>query len=111
MQAELTPLSSDATTSVDIDDGGGLSPPLCSSTKWPAVQVLQVFLLLVAVIAALTAAYFGVRYFKRIPLTPSHQFWEQVFTPNRETVIVPADSGLGILQNLTGRPIHLGGLR
>jgi hypothetical protein len=33
----------------------------------------------------------------------SHAVWVQLFQPNRNTLIVPADSGFGILQNLTGR--------
>jgi hypothetical protein len=37
----------------------------------------------------------------------SHAVWVQLFQPNRNTLIVPADSGVGILQNLTG---HLAGL-
>ena len=31
--------------------------------------------------------------------------WSQLFQSNRETLIVPADSGLGILENLSGRSI------
>lgn len=33
---------------------------------------------------------------------PAHAIWMQLFQQNRNTLIVPADSGLGILQNLTG---------
>ncbi len=33
--------------------------------------------------------------------------WTELFQANRNTLIVPADSGLGILQNLTGRLISL----
>ncbi|MEI9977574.1 MAG: hypothetical protein WDN23_01005 [Edaphobacter sp.] len=33
----------------------------------------------------------------------SYPIWAQLFQPNRNTIIVPADSGFGILQNLTGR--------
>jgi hypothetical protein len=32
---------------------------------------------------------------------PAHAIWAQLFQPNRNTLIVPSDSGLGILQNLT----------
>ncbi len=38
---------------------------------------------------------------------PARVIWSQIFQRNRDTLIVPADSGLGILQNLTG---HLVGL-
>ncbi len=32
---------------------------------------------------------------------PAHAIWAQLFQPNRNTLIVPTDSGLGILENLT----------
>lgn len=38
---------------------------------------------------------------------PSHVLWAQLFGTDRNTLIVPADSGLGILQNLTGHLISL----
>jgi hypothetical protein len=34
-------------------------------------------------------------------------FWHAFFTPNRETMIIPADSGLAIYQDLTKQKIHL----
>jgi len=33
--------------------------------------------------------------------SPAHLLWTQLFQENRNTLIVPADSGLGILQNLS----------
>jgi len=38
---------------------------------------------------------------------PAHLLWAQIFGSERNTLIVPADSGLGILQNLTGHLISL----
>jgi hypothetical protein len=38
---------------------------------------------------------------------PAHLVWMQLFQRNRITLIVPADSGLGILQNLTGQLVGL----
>jgi hypothetical protein len=38
---------------------------------------------------------------------PAHTIWAQLFQRSRNTLIVPADSGLGILQNLTGRLVGL----
>src|SRR6202789_75394 len=38
---------------------------------------------------------------------PTHLIWVQRFQRNGNTLIVPADSGLGILQNLTGHLIAL----
>jgi hypothetical protein len=37
----------------------------------------------------------------------SHAIWLQLFQQNRNTLIVPSDSGLGILQNLTGHLVTL----
>jgi hypothetical protein len=37
----------------------------------------------------------------------SDEFWSELFQRNRDTFIVPADSGLVILQNLTERPVSL----
>jgi hypothetical protein len=38
---------------------------------------------------------------------PAHAIWAQLFQPNRNTLIVPSDSGLGILQNLTGHLVNV----
>jgi hypothetical protein len=38
---------------------------------------------------------------------PGRVIWAQLFQRNRDTLIVPADSGLGILQNLTGHLVSL----
>lgn len=40
-------------------------------------------------------------------LTAAHALWAQIFTPERNTLIVPADAGLGIYQNVTGHEITL----
>ena len=37
----------------------------------------------------------------------SHALWAELFRNDRNTLIVPADSGLGILQNLTGHLVSL----
>jgi hypothetical protein len=37
----------------------------------------------------------------------SQQMWRQLFTQEKDTFIVPSDSGFVILQNLTGNLIHL----
>lgn len=39
--------------------------------------------------------------------SPSSPLWSAIFTKDRETFIVPADSGLGILQNLTEQKASL----
>ncbi|MGA9668357.1 MAG: hypothetical protein WBQ94_04070 [Terracidiphilus sp.] len=40
---------------------------------------------------------------------PAHPVWAQLFQPDRNTLIVASDSGLGILQNLTRHLVDLGG--
>jgi len=42
-----------------------------------------------------------------IPHSAAHAIWTQVFQNNRNTIIVSADSGLGILENLTKHSVAL----
>ncbi|HEY4378761.1 MAG TPA: hypothetical protein VGN01_00350 [Acidobacteriaceae bacterium] len=42
------------------------------------------------------------------PSTLSDALWGQVFQSNRDTFVVPADTGLVIMQRLTGNPVALG---
>jgi hypothetical protein len=44
---------------------------------------------------------------KRPGYSPSHLLWSSLFSSNQDTFVVPADSGLGILQNLTEEPAAL----
>lgn len=39
--------------------------------------------------------------------SPMHSFWASVFRPDRDTVIVTADSGFGTLQDVLGRRLSL----
>jgi hypothetical protein len=39
--------------------------------------------------------------------SPSHPIWAELFRQNHNSLIVPADSGLGILQNLSGQTVSL----
>jgi hypothetical protein len=41
------------------------------------------------------------------PRSSRHPLWSEIFTKDRDTFIVPADSGLGILQNLSEKPVTL----
>lgn len=41
------------------------------------------------------------------PADPSHILWAQMFDANHQTYIVPADDGIVMIQNLTGRLVHL----
>lgn len=42
-------------------------------------------------------------------MSPAHTLWRQVFDKNHATIIVPADSGLGIVENLTHTQASLDG--
>jgi hypothetical protein len=37
----------------------------------------------------------------------SHLLWSRIFQPNRNTILVPADSGLVMYENLSQRTVHL----
>lgn len=37
----------------------------------------------------------------------AHLLWKELFTKNQSTLLVPADSGVGILQNFTKEPVHV----
>lgn len=63
------------------------------------------------ILAAAIAIYFAVRGLPRAaaqPHSPTDALWSQLFQKERDTFVVPADSGLVIMQGLTGRPVSLG---
>jgi hypothetical protein len=72
-----------------------------------------VALALVAGIAlgACGAFLLPMKIFKRTVIAPaeaeSDRLWRQIFSPDRDTVVVPSDDGLVIMQNLTPRPVPL----
>jgi hypothetical protein len=59
------------------------------------------------ILLALAGAAIGVRYYGRSQPNLSQQFWSQIFGRGRQTLVVPADSSLGILENLTAKPVNL----
>lgn len=69
-------------------------------------------LTLVALFCLLLGALFGPAIWphsfkKERTNSPAHILWTQLFQPNRNLLIVPPDSGLGILENLTGHTVSL----
>jgi hypothetical protein len=71
------------------------------------------FLLIAAVAAYLAVHGFPYRWRNAAtaasqPISSSDVLWGQLFQKDRDTFIVPADSGLVILQGLTRRPVSLG---
>jgi hypothetical protein len=81
--------------------------PAPSAFRSPAHKGRSIVLVLSALIVIVVVADLGIRTFQRRPTSLSHRLWTQVFRSDRETIIVPADSGFGILQNLTRNSMHL----
>jgi hypothetical protein len=85
---------------------GFVQPAPVRASQQPMKARLALFALS-ALIVALSAGWTGIRYFYPRPDTLSHRLWTQIFSRERQTLVVPADSGFGILQNLTRHPVHL----
>jgi len=101
--------TADAKSAHPIEESGEASEaPVSPSNEVPAAywkpSWSSVLAGLVLGIVCTTAVLIGMRRLQeeRAP-SFSHAVWVQLFQPNRNTLIVPADSGFGILQNLTGR--------
>jgi len=84
---------------------GELSTPLISRPV--AFGMLAVLFMALGVALTLASVYVRSATSTDRPRSSSHALWTRVFDGHRETLIVPADSGFGILQNLTRHPIHL----
>ncbi len=67
-------------------------------SSWP-------FVLLGILIGAslVSAIWFFPRHSQPQRVEPEHALWSKLFQPDRDTLIVPSDSGFGILQNVTGK--------
>jgi hypothetical protein len=78
-------------------------------TRTPGNRNWLMFALGAAVCALVfSAALLGYRALRnRVSYSPSHPLWASLFSTNQDTFVVPADSGLGILQNLTAEPAAL----
>jgi len=77
---------------------------------WPPARIGRIkspwgYILLGIAIGALlaSAAWFFTRNAQSRKVGPEHALWEKLFQQDRDTIIIPADSGLGILQNVTGK--------
>jgi hypothetical protein len=81
--------------------------PTQSTLGSPILQARSILFVLATLIVILAAVYFGNRSHKKKPTSLSNELWTQVFGSGRETIVVPADSGFGILQNLTRNSMHL----
>jgi hypothetical protein len=69
----------------------------------------------VAVLVAMLAAVLVSGWFYRVRVRQQSQieppvvkaFWASIFNPARTTLIVPADSTLVLIEEITGKPVHL----
>jgi hypothetical protein len=78
----------------------GLPPARIDRIKSPWGYIL----LGIAIGAILvSAAWFFTHNTQSRKVEPEHALWEKLFQQDRDTIIIPADSGLGILQNVTGK--------
>ncbi len=73
---------------------------------WTGVFCGAFFALLVA-LAANRIAHLGWRNTDSPPQGPAHELWSQLFSSNRETLIVPADSSLVVLKVFTGHAVNM----
>jgi len=82
-------------------------PNAAFGARWQPAW-LSIFVGLLGGVLLASAGWIGTRMLQeKRAQAPAHPVWTQMFQRNRITLIVPADSGLGILQNLTGQLVAL----
>jgi hypothetical protein len=80
---------------------------IASGARWQPAW-LSIFVGLLGGVLLASAGWIGTRMLQeKRAQEPAQLVWRQLFQRNRITLIVPADSGLGILQNLTGHLVAL----
>ncbi len=108
-QTNLTaslPSSKPSLEALEEDSGAERDPDPVSAPR-PIHRLRTLLAVGTAAILIFPTIWIGARLFGRAPESLSHRLWSQVFAPGRVTLIVPADSGFGILQNLTHHPVSL----
>lgn len=96
---EVVAAAPEVTVDEDAVSGG-------SESRWRLSWLLVFLGLLLGLLAS--AGWLAARsMLEEKEQSPAHAIWAQLFQRNRNTLIVPADSGLGILQNLTGHLVPL----
>jgi len=91
------------------NDHEAVSSSVATENSRQSVRSSAQWSIAVIAILAICFGYFEGRFFTpHIATAPSHLLWSQIFNKDRDTLVVPADSGFGILQNLSGRPFRLG---
>jgi hypothetical protein len=92
--------------------------PILPSTEkrpvFPPIRRIQLagvilcLLILALVLPASTLIQQGRRRALAQRESPAHKLWSAIFSGNRDTLIVPADSSLVILKSFTRRPVTIG---
>ncbi len=84
------------------------APPVPRAGWLRALSARFAWILLIASIGG-AAVFFVIRRQSPAssPAPPNEHFWGRVFNPARETYIVVADSGFGLLQDVTGQSLSL----
>lgn len=100
VQVEL--IEADSSQQLKHAVGPTLSDPVPPARQGWALKALSV-----ALFVALVFAVAHDFHIKSSQQTSSDRFWSVFFSPTRDTLLVPADSGLVIYQNLTKRRIPL----
>jgi hypothetical protein len=94
----LSPVVNAATLPPDTSTGHIANSEAHWRTPWRSI-----FLGMVIGAFLVAAAWFRSRSIQSQEFGAEHALWAQLFQQERSTLIVPADSGLGILQNVTGK--------
>lgn len=60
-----------------------------------------------AVLLAICVSAFVYREYRARPVNLNDTFWREVFNRGMQTYVVPGDSGLAMMQEITGKEVHL----
>ncbi len=84
-----------------------IAAPAVSARPSPSPLGLVLYLGLSILFGILTIAWMATHRGSSQPADPSHPLWAQLFDKNRQTLIVPSDDGIVMIQNLTGHLVPL----
>lgn len=110
LSSVTAPKLTESTGEAAPDSLGSMAPPVASAISGELLVAIDrrdwrmFFLgfLICAVALGALLAWLHARQVKPV-YSASHPLWSELFSNRQDVFIVPADSGLGILQNLTGQ--------
>ena len=97
----------EANTVGDSQPASGLVAADATKSSFPKLALTAVTAFMAGVIVCGGALHFLRQPQEKQRLSPAHPIWAEVFRENHDSLIVPADSGFGILQNLSERTVPL----